>query len=88
MIPRAGIRRSIALSLHAHAASEATLCDRLSLTRTQLKTALYALRKSGTVVFSGGQYRLSAEARKALTAPKIRATPTTDLLLRTIERHR
>lgn len=88
MIPRAGIRRTIALSLHTHAASEATLCDRLSLTRTQLKTALYALRKSGTVVFSGGQYRLSSEARKALTAPKIRATPTTDLLLRTIERHR
>ena len=88
MIPRCGVRRTITLSLHTHAASEATLCDRLSLTRTQLKTALYALRKSGTVVFSGGQYRLSSEARKALTAPKIRATPTTDLLLRTIERHR
>ena len=88
MIPRAGIRKGITLSLYAHAASEATLCDRLSLTREQVETALYALRKSGTVVFSGGQYRLSAEARKALTAPKIRATPTTDLLLRTIERHR
>jgi biotin operon repressor len=87
MIPRAGIRRTIALSLHTHAASEATLCDRLSLTRDQVETALYALRKSGAVVFSGGQYRLSSEARKALTAPKIRATPTTDLLLRTIERH-
>ena len=88
MIPRTGIRRTITLSLHAHAASEATLCDRLSLPREQVETALYALRRSGTVVFSGGQYRLSAEARKALTAPKIRATQTTDLLLRTIERHR
>ena len=88
MIPRAGIRRTITISLYAHAASESALCDRLSLTRDQVETALYALRKSGTVVFSGGQYRLSYEARKALTAPKIRATPTTDLLLRTIERHR
>lgn len=82
-----GTRRDIALSLCASPASEGTLCNRLSLTREQVDAALYGLRKRGMVTFSGGQYHLTPAARMALTPIKVKATPTTALLLSTIERH-
>lgn len=82
-----GTRRDIALSLYARPASEGTLCARLSLTREQVDAALYGLQRRGMVRFSGGQYHLTPAARKALTPIKVKATPTTALLLSTIERH-
>lgn len=82
-----GTRRDIALSLYTRPASEGTLCARLSLTREQVDAALYGLRKRGIVTFSGGQHHLTAAARKTLTPIKVKATPTTALLIATIERH-
>lgn len=82
-----GTRRDIALSLYARPASEVTLCARLSLTREQVDAALYGLQRRGMVTFSGGQHHLTPASRKALTPIKVKATPTTALLLSTIERH-